>query len=258
MDNTGAAQTTDAPSTATAINSDTTETTADPSSSSSSSAFPVITVPPSVGAPYLQKSDMPEGTLFIAVGSVLGAIGLAVLVWRALVALSVRRSVHRSAMLKVLAGEGGRGVSIGPRRLHSSRYDTRRRSSRRRRRRRRRSGDGVYPSASGAPMQRVSSSSHHRPVHQSPRRSRSRRSSRSRSNSRTRTSRNYVPMQQQQDGSDFDTSSYTASDPTQSSSGTSGSTQPPRHHHTSRPKRYTTYSVDSYDSYGYYDRRRRR
>lgn len=60
--------------------------------------YPPPTVPPTANAPYMQKSNVPEGTVFIAVGGILGLIGLSVLAWRALVAWSVNRSVRRAAM----------------------------------------------------------------------------------------------------------------------------------------------------------------
>ncbi|KAK1138964.1 hypothetical protein N8T08_001608 [Aspergillus melleus] len=68
------------------------------SSSSSTSNHPVVTVPPTSDAPYMQKSDTPEGTVFIAVGAALGFIGLSVLAWRGLVAWSVNRSVRQAAI----------------------------------------------------------------------------------------------------------------------------------------------------------------
>lgn len=68
------------------------------SSSSSTSSKPVVTVPPTSDAPYMQKSDTPEGTVFIAVGAALGFIGLSVLAWRGLVAWSVNRSVRQAAI----------------------------------------------------------------------------------------------------------------------------------------------------------------
>lgn len=73
-------------------------TTTSTSSSSASTAAPVVTVPPTAGAPYLQTTNTPEGTVFIAVGAILGLIGLAVLAWRGMVAWSVNRSVRRAAM----------------------------------------------------------------------------------------------------------------------------------------------------------------
>ena len=59
---------------------------------------PVPTVPPTAGAPYMQKSTLPEGTVFICVGAGLAFIGLVVLAWRGLVAWSLHRSVRKAAM----------------------------------------------------------------------------------------------------------------------------------------------------------------
>ncbi|KAL1957086.1 hypothetical protein VTO42DRAFT_6344 [Malbranchea cinnamomea] len=59
--------------------------------------IPPPAVPPKEGAPYLQESDYPEGTVFIAVGAVLGFFALAVVAWRGLVAWSINRSVRRAA-----------------------------------------------------------------------------------------------------------------------------------------------------------------
>jgi len=61
-------------------------------------SIPVATVPPTTNAPYMQQSNLPEGTVFIAVGGALGFIGLSVLAWRALVAWSINRSVRRAAL----------------------------------------------------------------------------------------------------------------------------------------------------------------
>ncbi|KAJ5082122.1 hypothetical protein N7532_011165 [Penicillium argentinense] len=73
-------------------------TTTSTSSSSTSTAAAIVTVPPTANAPYMQTSNTPEGTVFIAVGAALGLIGLAVLAWRGMVAWSVNRSVRRAAM----------------------------------------------------------------------------------------------------------------------------------------------------------------
>ncbi|KAI4280497.1 MAG: hypothetical protein L6R38_004406 [Xanthoria sp. 2 TBL-2021] len=59
---------------------------------------PVPTVPHTAGAPYMQKSSLPEGTVFICVGAGLAFIGLVVLAWRGLVAWSLHRSVRKAAM----------------------------------------------------------------------------------------------------------------------------------------------------------------
>ncbi|KKK18141.1 hypothetical protein P175DRAFT_0502655 [Aspergillus ochraceoroseus IBT 24754] len=87
--------------TSSSSSSSTSSTTSSTSSTTTTAAndYPVVTPPPTDDAPYMQKSAAPEGTLFIAVGAVLGAMGLSVLAWRALVAWSVNRSVRRAAMM---------------------------------------------------------------------------------------------------------------------------------------------------------------
>ncbi|KAI4180872.1 MAG: hypothetical protein LQ346_006894 [Caloplaca aetnensis] len=59
---------------------------------------PVPTVPPTANAPYMRKSSLPEGTVFICVGAALAFIGLVVLAWRGLVAWSLHRSVRKAAI----------------------------------------------------------------------------------------------------------------------------------------------------------------
>ncbi|KAL8732456.1 MAG: hypothetical protein Q9181_003939 [Wetmoreana brouardii] len=59
---------------------------------------PVPTVPPTADAPYMRKSNLPEGTVFIGVGAALAFIGLVVLAWRGLVAWSLHRSVRKAAI----------------------------------------------------------------------------------------------------------------------------------------------------------------
>lgn len=60
-------------------------------------------VPNTAGAPYMQKSNLPDGTVFICVGAILAALGAAVLAWRGMVAWSLHRSVKRAAMAQNLA-----------------------------------------------------------------------------------------------------------------------------------------------------------
>ncbi|KAM0279968.1 hypothetical protein ACHAQH_004297 [Verticillium albo-atrum] len=55
-------------------------------------------VPPTIHAPFMQHSTAPEGTVFIAVGAILGAFGLGILIWRGIVACLLHRSVRRAAM----------------------------------------------------------------------------------------------------------------------------------------------------------------
>jgi hypothetical protein len=59
---------------------------------------PQQTVPWTAGAPFMQTSKLPEGTVFIIVGAVLGFLGMAVLAWRGMVAWSLHRSVKRAAL----------------------------------------------------------------------------------------------------------------------------------------------------------------
>ncbi|KAI4147187.1 MAG: hypothetical protein L6R39_003203 [Caloplaca ligustica] len=61
---------------------------------------PTPTVPPTANAPYMRKSNLPEGTVFICVGAGLASVGLVVLAWRGLVAWSLHRSVRRAAMVQ--------------------------------------------------------------------------------------------------------------------------------------------------------------
>lgn len=44
----------------------------------------------------MQKSSMPEGTVFICVGAVLGFLGAAILLWRGIVAWSLQNSVQQA------------------------------------------------------------------------------------------------------------------------------------------------------------------
>jgi hypothetical protein len=67
--------------------------------------YPPPTVPPTVNAPFMQHSSLPNGTVFIAVGAILGTFGLAILVWRAIVACLLHRSVERAAHAQHAATE---------------------------------------------------------------------------------------------------------------------------------------------------------
>ena len=60
--------------------------------------YPAPTVPPTANAPFMQKSNLPDGTVFICVGAALGFIGFLVLAWRGLVAWSLHRSVKKAAI----------------------------------------------------------------------------------------------------------------------------------------------------------------
>lgn len=59
--------------------------------------IPPLIVPDTSGAPFMQKSELPEGFVFICVGAALAFCGLVVVAWRGLVAWSLSRSVKRTA-----------------------------------------------------------------------------------------------------------------------------------------------------------------
>ena len=65
--------------------------------------YPAPTVPPTKNAPFMHHSTMPAGTVFIAVGAILGAFGLAIILWRGIVSLLLHRSVKRAAMAQTTA-----------------------------------------------------------------------------------------------------------------------------------------------------------
>lgn len=60
--------------------------------------YPAAAVPPTKNAPFMQHSSAPDGTVFIAVGAILGAFGLGVLLWRIIVSFLLHRSVRRAAL----------------------------------------------------------------------------------------------------------------------------------------------------------------
>ncbi|KAI1404618.1 hypothetical protein F4819DRAFT_447361 [Hypoxylon fuscum] len=68
-------------------------------------SYPAPTVPPTNNAPFMQPSSVPEGTVFIAVGAILGAFGIAVLIWRAVVACLLHRSVKKAALAQQSAND---------------------------------------------------------------------------------------------------------------------------------------------------------
>ncbi|KAM3440438.1 hypothetical protein MY4824_002152 [Beauveria thailandica] len=65
--------------------------------------YPPPAVPDTKDAPFMQSSSAPEGTVFIAVGAILGAFFLAVLIWRAIVSLLLHRSVERASKAQHVA-----------------------------------------------------------------------------------------------------------------------------------------------------------
>lgn len=81
-------------------------------------SYPPPAVPDTRNAPFMHQSTLPQGTFFIIVGSILAFIGVAVLVWRAVVACLLHRSVKRAALAQHLAndkaGIPGAGMASNP------------------------------------------------------------------------------------------------------------------------------------------------
>lgn len=87
------------------VNSDMPTLSSTSSADTSIPTYPAPTVPPTSNAPYMQVSSMPDGTFFIAVGAILGAFGLAILLWRAIVVCMLHRSVEKAAMAQHVAND---------------------------------------------------------------------------------------------------------------------------------------------------------
>ncbi|KAI0503299.1 hypothetical protein F5B22DRAFT_629884 [Xylaria bambusicola] len=87
-----------------AITSDTGDTPPLPTLPGSYS-YPPPAVPPTKNAPFMQKSNLPQGTVFIAVGAILGAFAVAILIWRAVVACLLHRSVKRATLAQQVAND---------------------------------------------------------------------------------------------------------------------------------------------------------
>lgn len=68
-------------------------------------SYPPPAVPPTKNAPFMQQSSLPQGTVFIAVGAILGAFAVAILVWRAVVACLLHRSVKRATLAQQVAND---------------------------------------------------------------------------------------------------------------------------------------------------------
>ncbi|KAF1824373.1 uncharacterized protein K489DRAFT_378783 [Dissoconium aciculare CBS 342.82] len=85
--------------------------------------IPTIVVPYTANAPFMQKSSLPEGTVFIAVGATLAFLGACVLLWRVLVAWSINRSVKRAAMTSVRGPEKSTTWGSSTRQAYQKEYE---------------------------------------------------------------------------------------------------------------------------------------
>ncbi|KAI1754415.1 hypothetical protein F4782DRAFT_528336 [Xylaria castorea] len=68
-------------------------------------SYPPPAVPPTKNAPFMQKSNLPQGTVFIAVGAILGAFAVAILIWRVVVGCLLHRSVRRATLAQQVAND---------------------------------------------------------------------------------------------------------------------------------------------------------
>ena len=57
--------------------------------------YPPPAIPPTADAPFMQKSSLPSGTVFICAGAILGVLLACFMLWRAWVAWSIHQSMKR-------------------------------------------------------------------------------------------------------------------------------------------------------------------
>lgn len=67
--------------------------------------YPAPSVPPTADAPFMKHSSLPDGAVFIVVGAIMGAFGAAILIWRAVIAYLLHRSIARAALAQHLAND---------------------------------------------------------------------------------------------------------------------------------------------------------
>lgn len=67
--------------------------------------IPTLVIPYTAAAPFMQKSNLPEGTVFITVGAILGFLGFCVIAWRAMVAYTINRSVKKAAIASIMSSD---------------------------------------------------------------------------------------------------------------------------------------------------------
>ena len=76
--------------------------------------IPTMIVPYTADAPFMQKATLPEGTVFIAVGAILGFLGFCVVAWRGMVAYAINQSVKKAALASVMASDTKGGWPANP------------------------------------------------------------------------------------------------------------------------------------------------
>lgn len=68
-------------------------------------SYPPPSVPPTAGAPYMHKTNLPENFVFIIVGAIIAFVALLIISWRVLTSWSINRRFKRDA---------GHGASYTP------------------------------------------------------------------------------------------------------------------------------------------------
>jgi hypothetical protein len=68
-------------------------------------SYPPPSPPPVADAPFMHRSTAPQGTVFIAVGAILGAFAIAVIAWRGIIACLLHRNVERAAAAQYAAND---------------------------------------------------------------------------------------------------------------------------------------------------------
>ncbi|KAK1829650.1 vacuolar membrane protein [Podospora conica] len=81
--------------------------------------YPPPAVPDTQHAPFMNHSTLPDGTVFIAVGAILAAFGLAVIIWRGVVACLLHRSVERASQAQHAATDKAASFPAPPGHVYS-------------------------------------------------------------------------------------------------------------------------------------------
>lgn len=80
------------------------------SSSSSSIATPTVTVPSTRDNPFLRTSNLPDGTVFICVGAILGALIAAIVIWRIAAGIALKKRIREAEKADIIANGENRAL----------------------------------------------------------------------------------------------------------------------------------------------------
>lgn len=84
--------------------------TSESSSSSSSIATPTVTVPSTRDNPFLRTSNLPDGTVFICVGAILGALIAAIVIWRIAAGIALKKRIREAEKADIIANGENRAL----------------------------------------------------------------------------------------------------------------------------------------------------